>query len=68
MAGMEKRLDRLAVVWRAPEGCPTCRSWWGTVLGNDDGERSRPERCPECGRVVPIRSVVVVAGIDYRLI
>jgi hypothetical protein len=34
-----------------------------TVLGDDQGARSRPERCPDCGRVVPIRHVVVIAGV-----
>lgn len=68
MSGLDRRLKRLRLAWRAPEGCPTCRPWWDVVLGNDDGERSRPECCPDCGRRVPIRSAVVVAGVDFNAI
>jgi len=46
-----------------PVGCATCRSWAEIVLGDEDGVRSRPERCPDCGRVVPIRHVVVIVGV-----
>jgi len=48
---------------RVPVGCPTCRTWMGTVLGDEDGTRSRPERCPDCGRLFPIRHVIVVVGV-----
>lgn len=68
MSGLDRRLERLRLVWRAPEGCATCRRWWAVALGNDDGSRSRPECCPGCGRCVPVRSVVVVAGVDFKLI
>lgn len=66
MSGLDRRLERLRLVWRAPEGCDVCKPWWWTVLGNDDGTRSRPECCPDCGRCVPITNVVVAAGVDYR--
>jgi len=68
VSGRDRRLARLAVVWRAPEGCDRCRGWGDAALANDDGARSRPERCPDCGRGVPIRPLVVVAGVDFRLI
>lgn len=68
MSGLDARLRRLTVVYRRPEGCPACRDWWGVVLGNDDGKVSRPPCCPDCGRCVPIASVVIVGGVDYKLI
>jgi hypothetical protein len=46
-----------------PVGCPTCRSWMEIVLGDDDGHRSRTERCPECGRLVPIKQTIVIVGV-----
>jgi len=50
---------------RIPLGCPTCRFWVDTVLGDDDGSRSRPDACPECGRYVPIRTVIVIQGVPW---
>jgi hypothetical protein len=44
-------------------GCPTCRTWSGMVLRDDDGNRSRPECCPECGRLVPIWHELHLVGI-----
>jgi hypothetical protein len=55
----------VALERRVPVGCATCRTWMETVLGDEDGTRSRPERCPACGRVVPIRHVVVIAGVPF---
>jgi len=68
MSALDRRLARLRLVYRRPEGCDACRQWWAVALGNDDGDRSRPECCPACGRCVPIRSLVIVAGVDYRAI
>jgi hypothetical protein len=51
-----------------PVGCPTCRAWCGTVLQDDDGVRSRPERCPACGRFVPIRVAVHVVGVPLSVL
>lgn len=44
-------------------GCEMWRSWCPIVLGDEDGSRSRPERCPGCERVVPIRQVDVIVGV-----
>ncbi len=60
------RLDRLADRLGLSEGCDNCRGWWSVVLGNDDGERSRPGCCPACGRCVPIGLVLVTHGVDFR--
>lgn len=46
-----------------PKGCAACRTWWGTVLIDDFGATTRPERCPSCGRLVTIRTVVHLVGI-----
>ena len=61
MTGLGKRLGRLEA--RTPAGCATCHDWYGLVLGDDEGHRGRPERCPDCGRLVPIRLVTVVVGV-----
>jgi hypothetical protein len=53
---------------RIPIGCPTCRHWCDLVLGDEDGSRSRPEACPECGRHVPIRTVVVIQGVPWSTV
>jgi len=34
------------------------------VLGDDSGRRSRPERCPDCGRAVPIDVLHIVHGVS----
>ncbi len=60
------RLEKLEV--RAPRGCLVCRSWCGTVLVGDAGEASRPERCPGCGRLVPIAVTVHLVGVDLDLV
>ena len=61
MRALGKRLGTLEA--RTPVGCATCRGWCGIVLGDDAGNRSRSECCPDCGRHVPIRHLVVVVGV-----
>ncbi len=48
---------------RVPVGCGVCRTWCHVVLRDDDGNRDRPERCPGCGRVVPIRLLLHIVGV-----
>jgi hypothetical protein len=47
--------------------CGTCHFWNGSVLRDDEGHRSRPERCPDCGRVVPIWHELHLVGIPLDL-
>jgi hypothetical protein len=55
---------RLVVIERrVPIDCAVCRTWCGIVLGDEDCNRTRPERCPDCGRLVPIRHVVIFVGV-----
>lgn len=49
------RLARLES--RIPAGCAVCRRWGPSVYAFGDGAPERPERCPACGRVVPIRLI-----------
>jgi len=58
----DRRLDRLTTILR-PIGCPLCRFWDGTVLADDDGNYSRPEDCPQCGRDVPYTQTVRLEGV-----
>jgi hypothetical protein len=58
---VKPRLAKLEA--RLPKGCAACRDWWHTVLIDDFGAARRPERCPGCGRLVPIRTVVHLVGV-----
>jgi hypothetical protein len=62
-----RRLARVEDVLRVSVGCPECRGWTGTVLEGDDGPH-RPERCPECGRLVPATVTVRIVGVRVALI
>jgi hypothetical protein len=57
-----QRLIRLEQELR-PVGCATCRYWMQTVIEDGEGNRSRPERCPGCGRLVPIRMIRRIIGV-----
>jgi len=59
---LDRRLGRLEE--RRPVGCPTCRAWGGVLFVGDDGA-VRPERCPECGRLVRTLTRVYV-GVNLR--
>ena len=48
-----------------PLGCATCRHWGPAIYEDDDGQGGRPEQCPDCGRVVPIRLVRRYVGIRF---
>jgi hypothetical protein len=61
---LRKRLVQAEAVLRPLPGCAVCRRWDGSVVGDDRGKRSRPEVCPECGRIVPVQRLVMVVGLD----
>ena len=67
MKAARLRLDRLALLFAPPVGCPTCRHW-GAVYVVGDGWVSRPEVCPVCGRRVPHGEPRVYAGVDCRAV
>jgi hypothetical protein len=46
--------------------CDTCRTWPGIVLMDDDGNLSRPEVCPDCGRDVPIFRILHIVGVPLE--
>lgn len=66
MSALGKRLAALEA--RAPAGCPTCRTWSRVVYADDRGNRTRPERCPACGRLVPARLVRVIIGVPLEAV
>ena len=66
MRRVEPRLAKLEAA--LPTGCAVCRVWSGTVLVDDFGTTTRPNRCPECGRLVPIRTVVRLVGVNLDLV
>lgn len=53
-----------------PLGCATCRFWnWMIVVtieedGTETG-RSRPDVCPDCGRVVSVGKVLQLVGVTW---
>ncbi len=66
MKQFTRRLAQLEA--RQPVGCATCRGWDGTVVvyvdeGGQEYQRSRPEFCPHCGRMVPVRCRVEIIGL-----
>lgn len=63
IVALEGRHERSQVV-----GCEMCRVWSGMVLRDDDGNTSRPERCPDCGRVVPIWHELHLVGIPLDVV
>ncbi len=63
---VKPRLARLESVM--PKGCPACHNWWEVVLLDDFGVAQRPERCPGCGRLVPIRTTVHIVGVPLDLV
>jgi hypothetical protein len=64
-ARVSKRLERLdrAFIGR---GCECCHDWSEIVLCDDQGQSARHERCPHCGRVVPIRASICIVGIPLE--
>lgn len=68
MSGIGTRLGKVEAVLRPTPGCSTCRRWDGSVVGDDTGKRSRPEICPGCGRVVPVRMLAIVVGMDLDVL
>lgn len=53
---LSARVARLAAAPTLSSGCDACRDW-SPRLFLHDGEAPRPERCPACGRQVPLRLV-----------
>lgn len=51
-----------------PVGCATCRWWDGTVITDSVGGRSRPDQCPDCGRIVPPHLVIQLEGIRWDVV
>jgi hypothetical protein len=59
-----QRLDRVQARI-GPPACQECRGWGAfTVVCDDGGRCTRGECCLGCGRVVPLRHVVVITGIN----
>ena len=66
MTGLGKRLAALEA--RAPVGCPTCRTWSRVVYEDEAGNRTRPDRCPDCGRLVPVLLIRVIYGVPLEAV
>jgi hypothetical protein len=46
-------------------GCTTCQWWDGTLIEDDTGAQSRPDQCPDCGKVVPVHCVLHLHGVNW---
>jgi hypothetical protein len=64
-ASLPKRLSRLDLAL-ASTGCVACAGWSEIALGEDDGRPTRPVTCPDCGRAVPIRTLVCIIGVPVK--
>ncbi len=68
MRALRKRVA--AMEHPVPVGCATCRWWNRTIVvtidedGTETG-RSRPDACPDCGRVVPVGHVLELVGVAW---
>ncbi len=68
MKALGKRIQ--ALERPEPVGCPTCRFWNRTIVmtvdedGTETG-RSRPDACPDCGRVVAVGQVLQLVGVSW---
>lgn len=67
MRRLGPRLARMERDRHVEPGCESCRGWTWIVLEGEDGPH-RPERCPECGRVVPATLVVELVGLPISAI
>jgi hypothetical protein len=63
----QRRIAALQVTVGEP-GCETCRHYAGIVLMDDEGNLSRPEQCPDCGREVPIFRLLHIVGVPLDLL
>ncbi len=63
MNGLGKRVQVLEA--RTPVGCMTCRWWHGTIVEDRFQGRSRPDQCPQCGRVVPPQLVIRLERVHW---
>ena len=66
MRRVESRLAKLGAA--VPKGCGVCRPWWEVAIVDDWDTTQRPERCPGCGRLVPVRTWVHVVGVPLDLL
>ena len=60
--GVKPRLARLEAA--VPKGCTVCRRWHHVVMVDAAGRRDRPERCPGCGRLVPVTIALHIVGVN----
>jgi hypothetical protein len=63
---LQSRIDTL--VRTVPIGCKTCRTWTDMAIIDDDGDRSQPSRCPDCGRQVTVTTWVHIVGVPLDAI
>lgn len=71
MAVIKTLTKRVAAMERpVPVGCATCRFWNRTIVvtvtedGTETG-RSRPDACPDCGRVVSVGHFLELVGVAW---
>lgn len=38
----------------------------GTLIEDDTGAQSRPDQCPNCGKLIPIRLVLHLHGVNWN--
>jgi len=66
MKALQKRVT--AMERPLPVGCDTCRFWNRMIVVTVDEDevetgRSRPDACPDCGRVVPVGKVLQLVAV-----
>jgi hypothetical protein len=63
MKHLARRIQEMEV--RQPVGCATCRHWHGVIITDSFGGRNRSDRCPACGRDVPVTRIIFLEGVPW---
>jgi hypothetical protein len=66
MKQLQKRILATAERLQVRPVCRTCLGWGASTYCNEEGVCLRPESCPACGRVVPIRLRRIIVGVDLN--
>jgi hypothetical protein len=68
MTALTTRLVKLESFLTLRPGCRVCRRWTPATVCDATGACLRPDRCPTCGRSVPVADRIRIAGLSLERI
>lgn len=68
MKQLRRRISQTAERLQAQAVCRACLGWGASTYCDERGVCLRPELCPGCGRVVPIRLRRIIVGVNLDLL